>query len=90
MPDAVALPEDPILLSAAAALLGVAPCSVWRWVQRGLLRGWRVGCRWRVSRAEALGLVRASEALPEVAGEWATRARLAEVDRELREAGIRR
>lgn len=90
MSTPLALPDDAISLSEAARLLGVAPCSVWRWAVRdGRLRAWRVGARWRLSRAEVLGLVRANTPRPEVRELAEAQARTAESLRVLAEEGVR-
>lgn len=59
------LPDDPITLAAAAALLPsrksggrIHPSTVLRWVASGKVDGWKVGGVWFVSRAEVLGQVR--------------------------------
>jgi excisionase family DNA binding protein len=47
-------PTDPIKVSAAARLVGTCPATVWRWILKGHIRGWRKGGTWRISRAELL------------------------------------
>jgi excisionase family DNA binding protein len=85
------LPDDAITTAAAARLLHVAPCTLWRWAVRdGRLRAWRVGKRWRFSRAEVLALVRHNEPRPEVQARAERAKELAEVDAVLRAAGVRR
>jgi hypothetical protein len=85
------MPEDVIPLADAARLLTVAPCTLWRRLRDGRLRGWRLaGGRWKVSRGEALSLVTMNAPRPEVVAR-ADRAReLEEVDRILRREGVRR
>jgi excisionase family DNA binding protein len=90
MPPTTTLPEDAIGIAAAAQLLGVAPCSVWRWMNAGRLRGWRVGHRWKLSRGEVLSLISCNGPRPEVVERADRERELAEVDRVLREAGVRR
>jgi hypothetical protein len=90
-PSPSPIPSDAILLSEMSRLLGVAPCSCWRWAVRdGLLTAWRIGGRWRVSRADALALVKTNRPRPEVQAQADRQAELLEVDRELREGGVRR
>jgi hypothetical protein len=56
-------PDDLITPAAAAALLPTGSRrSIYRWVARKKLGRWRVVGRLLVSRAEVLGLVRASSA----------------------------
>jgi enoyl-CoA hydratase/carnithine racemase len=91
MPPTTTLPEDPISLSEMGRLLGVAPCSAWRWAVRdGRVRAWRVGSRWRVSKAEALGLVSCNAPAPEALGRAELTARALETDAVLRREGVRR
>jgi excisionase family DNA binding protein len=47
-------PDDPMKISAAARLMGCSPATVWRWILKGYIRGWRKGGTWRISRAELL------------------------------------
>ena len=55
----MALPNDLITPKQAAKLVGVGVSSIYRWIQDGTLRAWQVaGSHYRVSKAEALGLVR--------------------------------
>jgi excisionase family DNA binding protein len=85
------LPEDAIGITEAAALLGLAQCSTWRRIRDGVLRGWRVGKgRWRLSRSEVLALIETNSPRPEVRQRADRERELAEVDRVLREAGVRR
>ena len=48
---------DAIKVSRAAALADVHPATIWRWIQSGRLRSWRLGGSRRVSRQELLGLL---------------------------------
>lgn len=90
-PSPSPVPPDAILLSEAADLLGLAVCSVWRRLRDGSVRAWRVGNgRWRVSRAEVLALIEMNSPRPEVLARADRERELAEVDRELREGGVRR
>lgn len=84
------LPDDVISLPQMAQLLGISPSSAWRWMRAGLVRAWRIGVRWRVSRAEVLALISCNEPRPEVAARAEREAELQETDRILREAGVRR
>lgn len=53
------IPDDLISPDAAAQLLGLGVATVYRWLNRGKLAGWRVGYRkLRVSRADVLGMVK--------------------------------
>ena len=63
--DTPELPSDLIPVNEAIRLLpgqkpGRTPhiASLYRWVQEGRLRGWKVAGRLVVSRAEVLGLIR--------------------------------
>lgn len=84
------LPDDLVGIAEAARLLRLSPSSMWRRVRDGLIRAWRAGQRWKVSRAEVLELLTANRVRPEVQARADRAAELAEVDRELRAAGIRR
>jgi hypothetical protein len=86
------LPEDAITLAEMGRLLGVAPCSCWRWVVRdGRVRAWRVGRGpWRVSRGEVMSLISCNDPAPEALGRAELAERAEETDRVLREAGVRR
>jgi hypothetical protein len=85
------LPEDAITLAEMGRLLGVAPCSCWRWAVRdGVIRAWRIGGRWRVSKSEALGLISCNDPAPEALGRAELADRAEETDRILRENGVRR
>ena len=57
-------PDDLITVPAAAKLLGCHLATVRRWLFRGKLQGWRVGRRYRVSRAELLACVQRVEPRP--------------------------
>lgn len=46
------LPKDRILRTAGARRAGVAPPTITRWIERGLLDGWRVGGRVYVSAGQ--------------------------------------
>jgi excisionase family DNA binding protein len=94
-------PEDLIKLAEAARLLKVCRQTVLRFVVTGRLTGWRIGHLWRVSKADVLAQIQvhtvsdandakiaAERARPRTKREIA--AREAEVDRELRAAGIRK
>lgn len=53
------IPNDLIKPSEAARLVGVKPDTVYGWVQRGRLRGWKLDTGMlRVSRADVLGLLK--------------------------------
>lgn len=54
----MSIPDDLVSPKAAASLLAVSVSSIYRWVDLGKLRAYRVaGVRYRVSRADVLGLV---------------------------------
>jgi hypothetical protein len=85
------LPADAITLAEMGRLLGVAPCSCWRWAVRdGMIRAWRIGGRWRVSKAEALALVSCNDPAPEALGRAELAERERETDRVLRSERVRR
>jgi hypothetical protein len=92
MPPTTTLPADPITLAEMSRLLGVAPCSCWRWAVRdGAVRAWRVGKGpWKVSRAEVLGLVTMNAPAPEAAERAALATLASETDRILRAEKVRR
>lgn len=88
MPDSI--PDDLIDLPGAAKLLHVARQTLLRWVLNGRMAGYRVGHRWRVSRADVLQQIRVwtvSDAndlkIRQEAARPMTRRELAEMDREL-------
>lgn len=61
----MSLPTDLVTPKAAAALVGVSVNSIYRWVEEGRVRAYRVaGSRYRLSRADVLGLV--EEVVPPV------------------------
>jgi excisionase family DNA binding protein len=78
------VPNDLIDAKAGARLVGVHVSTIYRWVLTGRLRGYRVGSRYRVSRAAVLGMVVEVRA-PAVAGSGH-----AEATAYLREAGAMR
>lgn len=47
-------PSDPIKTGTAARLMDTCPATIWRWILKGYIRGWRKGGTWRVSRSELL------------------------------------
>lgn len=86
MPTATtpAIPTDLIGLAEAASLLPsrkagrrLHPVTVFRWIQRGRLEGWRIGGSWFVSRAAVLGMVELAWTTPELTGK---RKRQGEID----------
>lgn len=83
-------PEDLISLRRAGAILGRCAETVWRYVARGKLRGWRVaGGHWRVSEAEARALlIPRIPDLPPPAARVTSRQRERELAA-LRRAGVR-
>jgi excisionase family DNA binding protein len=90
-PSPSPIPPDAVTVGQAAELLHCAPCSVWRRIKAGVVRGWRVGWgKWLLSRAEVLALVQCNSPRPEVQERADARARLAEVDEILRREGVRR
>jgi excisionase family DNA binding protein len=50
------LPDDLISTPKAARLLDVHISTIRQWFFKGRIRGWRVGGRWKVSRAEVLNV----------------------------------
>jgi hypothetical protein len=79
-------PDDLISLAQACRLLPsrkpgrkMHVASLYRWVQRGKIQGWRVGSIWYVSERDVLAMIRPSSPLPEVASR-------AERERQIREA----
>ncbi len=96
-----AIPSDLIQLPEAATLLGISRQSMLRWCIQGKIRAWRVGHRWRVSRADVVALckpwsiqdandrkIAEQAALPMNRREQ--KERDARIDAELKRAGIRR
>lgn len=51
------LPSDAIPCGRAAKLIHSHPTTLWRWVKRGELNGWRVGRRLYVSAGEVMACV---------------------------------
>jgi hypothetical protein len=92
MPPTPTLPADAITLAEMGRLLGVAPCSCWRWAVRdGRVRAWRVGRGpWRVSRGEVISLISCNEPAPEALGRAELAERERETDRILRAEKVRR
>lgn len=45
-------PTDLIRVSAAAKILGIHPVTLREWIHAGKIPGFRIGCRWRLSRAD--------------------------------------
>jgi excisionase family DNA binding protein len=101
MPEPPELPEDLMTTKEAARLLKTCPQTILRWILKGKLPGYRIGYRWRVSRAELLAMVRhqtpaeaqarqaeAKKLLPPTKKELADDA--AWVDAELKRMGIRK
>ncbi len=95
------LPSDLIPLHQAAEIIRTCRQTVLRWVLNGRLTGYRVGHRWRVSRADLQQVVQVhtvSDAndrkIREEAARPATKKELADREREtdeyLRRVGIRR
>ncbi len=86
------LPTDLIGLAEAAKMLASHKMSVWRWVSKGLMPGFRVGSRIKVSRADVVAF--AAQVQPVGVARPRTRAELAareaEVDRVLRACGVRK
>jgi excisionase family DNA binding protein len=90
-PSASPLPADAVTVGQAAELLHCAPCSVWRRIKAGAVRGWRVGWgKWLLSRAEVLSLIRMNDPAPEALGRAELAARAEETDAVLRREGVRR
>lgn len=59
------LPADAINIQTAAKLLRVDRESVYRWIRRGKLRGYRVaGWKYWVSRADVLDLIKDAHVPP--------------------------
>lgn len=59
------LPADLISTRAAAAALGLVQTgTIIRWILKGRVRGWRIGGRWKVSRAEVLAVPKLAPAPP--------------------------
>jgi excisionase family DNA binding protein len=66
------LPGDLITATELTKLLPTRPhvSTVIRWVQQGKLRGWRLGRKWMVSKAEGLRLVEPVRVEPLPAWLW--------------------
>ena len=67
------IPDDLIPLAEAAALLPsrkpgrrLNTTTLYRWVERGRVRGWKIGCVWFVSKAEILAVPTLNQPRPEV------------------------
>ena len=86
------LPPDAIKAKPAAKLIGVSAWTIRRWVMIGRLAGFRVGSQLFVSTEDVLAQVERVEPLkgPALETKAEKRAKDAEVDKVLREAGIRR
>lgn len=56
--DPLPEPDDLATTSQACRLLGVSLRSVYRWIQQGQVRAWKVMGRLRLSRGELLGMAR--------------------------------
>jgi excisionase family DNA binding protein len=85
-------PNDLIKIAAAAKMLAINPATLREWIRRGKLAAWRVGARWRVSRADVEAMVSRFNPADSPAPESLTerRNRDAETDAILRAAGVRR
>lgn len=85
------IPGDLITPIEAGKLLKTSPATIRRWCQRGTMPAFKVGGRLRISRADALAMLRRVETPgPRIETLAEVEAREAEVDRVLREAGVRR
>lgn len=57
-----AIPDDLMIPSEAASLLGVSTPTIYRWILGGKLPAWRVGGRkLRVSKADVVGMLKPVE-----------------------------
>lgn len=94
------IPADLIHLAVAAKILGVSRQSVLRWVIVGRMKGYRIGHRWRVSRADVQAAIQEwtvadanNRIIAEEAARPAMKKELADrekkADRVLRENGVR-
>ncbi len=90
------VPEDLIGLAEACRLIPsrkpgrhLSIASLFRWIQRGKIRGWRIGGSWFVSRAAVRALFVPSEPLPEIVTQEAFDRRQEEARAFLRERGYR-
>ncbi len=95
------LPDDLISRNTAAKILGTCPQTILRWSLAGRIIGYRVGHRWRVSKADVYACVQVhttSDAndrkIQEERARPATKKEIADREREtdeyLRRVGIRR
>lgn len=55
------LPDDLIPAKVGAEVASVDLSTMHRWIQRGVVQGWKRAGRWFVSRAEIRGLYRPAE-----------------------------
>ncbi len=63
------LPADLINVSAAARLLGTHCSCIYRWIASGKLPAWRIGGRYKLSRAEVVAFPkRSGPGIPDKAG----------------------
>lgn len=72
--SSIPLPDDLIGLAEACKLMPSRKpgrrlhcVTVYRWITRGKIQGWRIGGHWFVSKAQLLDMARPSVPLPEVA-----------------------
>jgi len=85
------IPDDLITPIEAAKLLGTSSHSIRRWVNRGTLPAFKVGGRLRISKADALAMIRRVETdRPRLRTRAEVEAEEARVDQILRAARIRR
>jgi excisionase family DNA binding protein len=86
------LPADAIGLKEAGRLINLSSGTIRRWIKIGKIAGWRVGWKRFVSREDVLAQVEQHQATrgQVVQSKSEKRARDTEVDRVLREVGIRK
>jgi excisionase family DNA binding protein len=54
----MSIPSDLIDVAVVARILQVHVSAVYRWLERGRIVGYRIGGRWRLSRADVMAFVR--------------------------------
>lgn len=84
------VPNDLIDTTEASKLASVSKATIRRWCSEGKLPSWRVGGRWRVSRADVIGCVAVYVPVAGVMSVAERRRREREVDAGLRASGVRK